>query len=423
LERLKPTLYVFQPLFYAIRNSCSLDVIETLFDAQPDAILERDFCGELPFYLLFRPKTDPRVLELVLNRNPSLALLEEKNFSGSQSLLQRLCAYWVELRTRASFSSMAFLPARNNNNNDNNVNNSSQYRDNLLTRSKVRSEPKLLDRWNKLVLTARAAHRITHTPPNRDVATMDIDPSGSHDTHLPELHVALRLKCLPPAVLCQFVEMYPEQVSMPMIDATIQTNRQRIPFAPATKPLSACTASDRMEIGGTDSTCGEDDANTTTCASPDEMRNVLPLHYFLSEYSLQTTAAKRHPAIDDRGNILKGLIRAFPRAASIEHTPSRNLSLQMAIHSDVNWDKGLQELVYANPSALGTRDELGTNLVPFLQQATKRSDPDHGARDFRKIVVYAADDGCDAFALSTTYCLLREDPSVLSRMLVAPSLQ
>lgn len=389
----KKDVYGRVPLFYAIRKRCSLPVMQTLIDANPNAILQPDFCGDLPLYMLFRPQIDPRVLEHALNKNPSLVLFREKKFSGAQSLLQTLCAQWVGVINK--------LKTKSNSNND--------VRENVLIHSKVRSDRTLLDRWTKLVLTARAAHRITHT-------TTNTKPK----TDIPELHFALQLECLPPAILCQFIEMYPEQAATKIGDL-LQTNGG---------------VGIDIDIDSADSICIESDANSMTSRTScsESMSNVYPLHYFLSKYPITTrisktkmsSAADRVMPIHKLGTILNGLVRAFPKAASIQH--GHNLPLHMAIanRSSFSWETGLQELFYANPSALFVKDKLGTNLVPFLQKATVTATEachhDERVEDSSGTPTTANNSDKNINRdLNTVYCLLREDPSVLSRMIVLSS--
>ena len=163
-----------QPLFYALKRGCSIDVIQLLFDEFPDAILFKDFCGDTPLYLLYHPSKDSRILQYVLKKMPSLAVYKEHSFSG-QPLVSRICAPWA---------SKELLP----------------------TKLDINTNATLRDRWTKLVLTVRAAHAHSLAREGENV-----DCSGNSR----ELHVALEYSC-PPLVLCHFAEMYPEQASIPM---------------------------------------------------------------------------------------------------------------------------------------------------------------------------------------------------------------
>jgi hypothetical protein len=291
---------------------------------------------------------------------------------------------------------------------------------------------------------------------------------------IPELHVALQLKCsLPPVILCQFIEMYPEQASKPMRrkhdtdknpNATIllQTNTKNsrvveersIAIAIAIDTDTDRTTTKRMRTIKDDSTIAStttsrrfsDEAydNTDASTSNDIM---LPLHYFLSEYPMIRTATPktmtartcvldRFVPVGERGSPLQHLVRAFPEAASIGHASDRgcrwnqqqqqphNLPLHMAIASGIPWTNGLRELVYANPSALDIkhyelRSKSTNQLVPFLQQASKQQacchKQQHEGNGDEPMVVSTSCQTATA-ALNTAYCLLREDPSVLSRM-------
>ena len=335
------------PLFYAIRRQVSLSVVQTLLDADPDSILKADYCGELPLYMLFGPRVHPSILEHILRTRPSLALFVEKRFSGSHTLLQRMCAQWMSTVRKAMNSQQ-----------DNNAP--------ILPREMVRSDTALVNQWTKLVLLVQAAHNVASGPSNID--------------NIPELHAALQLpvQILPEGIRCQFVEMYPEQAGIPM-----------------------------------DSCHGETSSSSDVCCA------VLPLHYFLSDChhrvktskELKTKRAvirmkrrrlKRSPVVivPFHSSLLKSLVRAFPQAASMKVQTTDNhchFPLQVAISTGTfDWDHGLRELVFANPSALSCKDGT-TQLVPFLQETTQELD--YNKKN-----------------LGTVYNLLREDPSVLATM-------
>eukprot|EP00536_Pseudo-nitzschia_multiseries_P008563 jgi/Psemu1/287880/fgenesh1_pg.219_\ len=414
----KKDVYGRVPLFYALRRRCSLPVVQTLLDSGPNAILQHDFCGELPLYMLFHSNADYRILEFLLNRKPSLALYQENRFSGAQSLLQRLCIQWEDainaLRPSSSASSSSEM-------NDDYVGGG------LLSRNLIESDSKLCNQWAKLVLMVRAAYSIGHItavkPMKSDAATIsDADNSEklrpslkalSHETS--ELHMVMQLVGIPPTIICQFIEMYPEQASLPISTAT-------------TEPiLDSVTGANRAACRIT---------NASACSG------MLPLHFFLACYS-STKPAPGSVAPSDlfahhqkRATVLRSLLRAFPEATALRQ-PSRcdrhechRLPLHVAIANGISWSNGLEEVVCANPSALALEDEHDTRLPPFLQQAStsagtphprprprphQHSDPHpHPHGDSTRII----DEGDPH--LTTMYCLLREDPSVLSRL--APSL-
>lgn len=420
-------------------------------------------------YMLFRPQMDCRILEHVLNRNPSLALFQQENrFSGAQSLLQTLCAQWIHvIRNNENL-----VPSSSSSNNISSNSNSKDANVSFvpIARRRVHSDCKLLDRWTKLVLLARAAHRMTHAVAAAAVTKNTVDATTKALCKIPELHLALQLKCsLPPVILCQFIEMYPEQASKPMrrkynnsknANATIllqtNTNNSRVAAGSSidididmdidrttTKRMrtikdDATTTSKTMSRRFSD----EDDDDTDSTSN----NMMLPLHYFLSEYPMtQTTAPKtmatrtcvsdRFVPVGERGSPLQHLVRAFPEAASIGHASHcgsrwkqqqypHNLPLHMAIASGIPWTNGLRELVYANPSALDIkhyelRSKSTQQLVPFLQQASKQQaschKKQHEHNGDEKMVVSTSCQTATT-ALNTAYCLLREDPSVLSRM-------
>lgn len=422
---LQKDVYGRVPLYYAIRSRCSFQVIQTLFDFSPNAIIERDYCGELPLYMLFRPQADSRILEHVLNTYPKLSFFEEKRFSGAQSLLQNLCSQWINFVRKKTATNPTSLDSLSSTSTECiGKPNASEI---VLTRNMVCSDRALLDRWNKLVLTARAAHFVFHTTQislttnnaeramgsNRDVLGHHQNPKHT----VQELHVALQLNLLPPAVLCQFVEMYPDQASMKMSNGVFQTNHSRSYLGEHESRMA-------IEEGKRMPKCLKSSNGSSSSG------DMLPLHYFLSNFpatnTAKTTPRKRPLAASSRslrsdatGSLLKSLVRAFPEAASIGCPPrsasplrdswpqrwtSTNLPLHAAIaKSCFSWEEGLRELVYADPSALGVADGIGTRVVPFLQQTA----------------VCTQHDGDETTALTTAYCLLREDPSVLSGMVAS----
>ena len=271
---------IFQPLFYALKRACNLEVFMALFDHFPGAVLEKDFCGDLPLYLLFHPSKDVRMLQYVLSQRPSLALFQENTFSG-QPLVKNICAPW-----------------------------STQTK---LSRNDVESDEVLKNRWTKLVLTVRAAY--AHAKGQKQ------------NSNIPQLHVALEMACCSPVVLCQFIEMYPEQVSMP------------------------------IGIDG-----------------------IFPLHYFLATHNV-TKGSDR---------VISRLIQTFPQACKECHRG--RFPLQIALSSGYTWSSGIRDVAFADSSILEKAD-LESGLIPFLQAAMAS--------------------GGD---LNTSYCLLRENPSLVDTM-------
>ena len=269
------------PLFYAIRRQASLSVVQTLLEADPDSIFKADYCGELPLYMLFGPKAHPSILEHVLRTRPSLALFSEKRFSGSHTLLQRMCAQWMSTVRKAMNSQQ-----------DNNAP--------ILPREMVRSDTTLFTQWTKLVLLVQAAHNVACSSSNID--------------DIPELHAALQLpvRSIPEGIRCQFVEMYPEQAGIPM-----------------------------------------DFCHDETSNSSEACFTAIPLHYFLSDchHHAQATRKRNRRKLHARkrrwrygpvtreeipvhSDLLKSLVRAFPRAASMKMRTADNhchFPLQLAI--------------------------------------------------------------------------------------------
>ncbi len=264
--------------------------------------------------MLFGAQIDPRVLQYVLEKNPSLALFQKKRFSGSHTLLQTICAQWVvQVRNRK-------LRANDNNKQK------KQNNQTVVSRSGLLLDDELLNRWRKLVLMVRAAHRVTSSIDTTIDRSSNSSSSNSSNAttktiqgndEIPELHLALQLGgLLPRAVIAQFIEVYPEQAAKPIL-------------------------------------------------------------------------GKRTTPLDG------SIVLSCPR--KLQH---RSLPLHLAISTQrLSWNDGLKALVYAHPTALFRED--CKNLVPFLQQAT------------------AAQHDDEKESWNTVYCLLREDPSVLSRILVA----
>ena len=144
-------------------------MVTTLYDAYPDAIKVKDFCGDSPLYLLYHSSKDYRILQHVLRRHPDLAVYKE-NVCFGQTLVKAICAPWTSKQIHISWAAME-------------------------------SNAILKDRWTKLVLTVRAAHRCT------------TEVRNSLET--PELHLAMEFPC-PNLVIRHFLEMYPNQASITM---------------------------------------------------------------------------------------------------------------------------------------------------------------------------------------------------------------
>lgn len=168
----KRDVYGRTPLFYSLKRGCSDEVVQSVFEANPDAVLERDFCGITPVYLIYHGSKDPSILKSMLKYRPSLALKKIHSFAGPD-LLRLVCSPWEAL-----FNTNA---------------------------ADVRRNAELSNQWEKVVLTVTAAHTCLHNLKNEQ-------------TH--ELHVALELPCSP-RILSWFVRMYPNQVKVPMTDGKL----------------------------------------------------------------------------------------------------------------------------------------------------------------------------------------------------------
>ncbi|VEU45341.1 unnamed protein product [Pseudo-nitzschia multistriata] len=368
--------------------------------------------------MLFRPNADYRILEYVLDRDPSLALYEEKRFSGSQSLLQRLCNQWAStIKGQRSASSVR-------SNSDGNGGNSV-----VLSHEEIRSDNALCNQWAKLVLTVRAVHRIAHgtatkvTEFDEEVVSnaMKSDelqrfPPRQLSFEIPELHMAMQLPFLPPGIVCQFIELYPEQASLP-IENVIQSTNNLL---------------DNEDPGE-----GRESHLVGTPSAKRIAGKMLPLHFFLSDYSAMkptpnrpvegTGAHKLLSQCQKRAGILRGLVGTFPRAATLRQKHQccdrgvlrscRCFPIHVAIARGIPWECGLRELVYANPSGLSIRDECGTKLLPFLQQALAAAtcykplyEPTEDGDRYR----FVCKEESNLSVFNTIYCLLRENPSVLT---------
>jgi hypothetical protein len=150
-------LYGRPALYYALKLSCSFDVIKTIFDSCPTSIALTDACGQSGLDLLFQPSMPASIVEYVLEQKPELALHRHNTFSGIK-LLTRICKAW-------------------------------EYKGASETESDS-------DGWRKLRMTIRAAHRATFP----DVAMK----------HTRDLHMAIDLG-LSSNLICLFVQLYPEQ--------------------------------------------------------------------------------------------------------------------------------------------------------------------------------------------------------------------
>jgi hypothetical protein len=437
--------FPLQPLFCAFEGGCSLEVIQTIYDSCPNAILQRDNCGHVPLHSLFHPKMDHRILEYVLSHDPSLAAYKEPCFSG-QSLLQRVFSPWIAITNQTTSAprrlhgNQGTSWARNGNIR------AGGHHPAIISRSQLDSNQTWKDHWAKLVLTLRAAYRHSLMMTRRK----DEAGNGGHLSYydiaaIPELHLAMMFPC-PPVIVCQFIELYPEQATIPMAATTRypmngipSSNHEAIPCDPIipskTKPLHASGP----KHGNTknESRCHDDvwDDNRSGTAADD-----LPLHFFLSQFRRATSSVAGHSGPEGRhhrrlhrnpasacpptlavfhpslhGAVLRGLVRAYPKAAGVRRSCGSNanhqLPVHMAISAGILWDSGLRELVYADPSVLDQAGDVydepssaGRPLLPFMHASAMSAPSVNEAA--------AADD--TKFVLDTVYCLLRENPAVLS---------
>ncbi|CAB9530847.1 expressed unknown protein (Partial), partial [Seminavis robusta] len=120
----------------------------------------------------------------------------------------------------------------------------------------------------------------------------------------------------------------------------------------------------------------------------DEPRQLLPLHYAVSNASVDSQPYTQF--------VLESLLEVYPDAAAVPNEEGR-LPLHVALmDSKLTWHKGgIQELVYAYPSALMVPDPVH-HLLPFLASAYNALE--------------------SMLHLSTTYELLRAAPDVMERL-------
>jgi hypothetical protein len=147
-------------------------VVRLIFEEHPDALVERDFCGTTPLYLVYHSSTDPKILKSMLKFRPSLVLERIHSFSGPD-MLQIVCSSWAMLQG--------------------------------VTPADVRCNADLSKQWEKVVLTVSAAHTCRHE---------------KHPVQTHELHTALELPCSP-EILSWFIRMYPDQLMIPMTDGKL----------------------------------------------------------------------------------------------------------------------------------------------------------------------------------------------------------
>ena len=163
---------LIQPLFYSLKRGSSDEVVQSVFEAHPDAVLERDFFGITPLSLIYHGSKDPSILESMLKYRPSLALKKINSFAGPD-LVRLVCSPWEALL-------------------DTNA-------------AAVRRNPELSNQWKKVVLTISAAHTCLH--------------NHKHEQNH-EMHVALELP-VSPKILSWYIKMYSYQVKIPMADGKL----------------------------------------------------------------------------------------------------------------------------------------------------------------------------------------------------------
>lgn len=256
-------------IFYALKRACSLDVVRVVYEAYPAGILIADFAGESGLHLLYHSSKSPRILQFVLSMNPEMALYRSNSFSA-RPLLHRICDPWVVRQPTGPV-----LPSKGD------------------------------DSWIKLLLTVQAAYQARHHGPCSTMNDDDTTTSHKERTGL-ELHLALQVD-LPTDVLCHFVQLYPEQVKMPM------TNGQ------------------------------------------------LPLHHVLSQPFMARTKGAG-------GALVRLLVHAHPAACSLLW--KGQYPLHMALSNGFQWTSGVREVAFAYPDALSRRDAV-SRLLPFLIPAVK----------------------------------------------------
>ena len=144
----------------------------SVFQAFPEAVVERDFCGITPLYLIYHGSKDPSILKSMLKFRPSLALKKIHSFAGPD-MVRLVCSPWEALVDTNAVD--------------------------------VRRNAELSSQWEKVVLTVSAAHTSIH---------------GHRNQQNHELHVALELPCSP-KILSWFIRMYLNQVKIPMADGKL----------------------------------------------------------------------------------------------------------------------------------------------------------------------------------------------------------
>lgn len=427
-------LYFLQPLFCALQAGCSLEVIQILYDSYPSAILQHDCFGNLPLHYLFQQSTDHRILEYILNQNPALAIYKEPSLSG-QTLLQRVFSPWMMLIASNNIT-YGTCPSRRRPHAQHRKGNNffGNYR--VISRSQLEADDDWKDKWTRLVLTLRAAYRHTIMIPRNhdDVGDGRHHPTLTNFPTIPELHLSLAYPC-PPAIVCQFIEFYPEQAAIPM---RMMTSRNYAPMKGSSSVDIETTSCDTSVPIETMSplTFNDKNCDSTTSWSDNHPRNIptdtLPLQFFLmqfrrasssSSFSVPTSQIVFHPP--SHSTVLRSLIYANPDALGIgirrgntrrsDHHPQQ-FTIHMAISAGIQWDDGLQDLVYADPYILEQVDEddssVGWSLLPFI----------HAAAAVAATVIVDVEATTNIFSspsapndgLDTVYCLLRENPAVLA---------
>lgn len=304
---------------YGIR---SIEVLQLLIDACPAAIHRRDIYGRSPLWHAVEKRSSIDVLSLLLQADPSTALLplvpasvRRKGGTANQEFLSYRSMRQTSSTRKAPTSGKEQSQGQWNNT----IPSSSPpatplglaWKQATYMNAHKRGRGRNKAGWNKAVLLLKAAYHHNSLEKKLCTTSMSIDFSVDNI-----LHAALALHAYIPSSIIPFIlQKYPEQ------------------------------AFERDQFGR------------------------LPLSIALSVHCSSTWS---------RREAIVQLLNINPNAARMPSTDGRQ-PLTIALKNGMTWNEGIEDLIKANPKSLHAIDETTSGLYPFMiaacEPAPTRSGP------------------------------------------------